>query len=294
MERKIRIGLLGAGAMGSMHAAVYAAMTDVEVVGIFSRHRPTPGADTRIEDPTVDAIDICLPTALHHRYAMAALANGKHVFCETPLAATLEEAEEMAAAARRSGRLLQVGLLMRSVAAYQHVKQVVEGGTEGRLLGLSTWRLGSYLRKGKAHYGDPALELMTFDFDVVNWLMGTPDRLTAAGSAEIAALLEWDDGRSATVAASGMMPLDIPFTSGFRALFEDAAFEFEAVFDGSGPPRSTFSVPVEDRNPYDVELRRFVDCIHGRADAELLDAERAVEALRLSFETRRQTRPATV
>lgn len=289
----IRLGILGAGAMGGMHAAAYAAMPDVELVGTFTRD-----ADQLLDDATADAVDICLPTPLHARFAIAALERGKHVFCETPMTLELEEALAMRGAARKAGRLLQVGLLCRSIATYVHVKQVSEAGTHGRLLGLATWRLGSYLHPGapdrKAHYSDPTTELMTFDLDFAGWLMGRPARLSAAGKGEVTALLDWGDGRSAAIGASGLMPPATPFTAGFRALFEGACFELQQVFR-NGPPEIAFTVgegraaprPVALRggNPYEIELRHFVDCIAGKADPTLLDADRAIEALRLSLAT---------
>jgi UDP-N-acetylglucosamine 3-dehydrogenase len=113
---------------------------------------------------------------------------------------------------------------------------------------------------------------------------------------EISALLSYPDGRHATVVASGLMPPGLPFSVGFRALFEGAVFEHHSVFE-TGPPKSTFTivdgkvparpVPTAVGNPYQVELQRFVDCINGRADPELLDAERAIEALMLSEATQR-------
>ena len=310
MERtKTRLGILGAGAMGATHAAAYATMADVEVVGVFARDvekarsvaalckaSTVIDARTLIEDDRVDAIDICLPSPIHPQFAIAALDRGKHVFCETPMALTMDEALAMREAARKADRLLQIGLLMRSIDAYRHVRAAVETGDKGRLLGLSTWRLGSYLRSDtpdhKSHYGDPTTELMTFDFDVANWLMGRPTQLVAGGNGEITALLRYDDGRSATIAASGLMPAGAPFRVGFRALFEEAAFELETVFEG-GPPRNTFTI-VDGRsgprpialpgvNPYEVELRNFVDCVQGKADPALLDAEHAIAALALSL-----------
>ena len=309
----VRIGLLGAGTMGAAHAAAYAVLSDVEVVGVYSRDqdrarsvasicqaKPVDEASALIEAGDIDAIDVCLPTPVHRSFVIPALDCGKHVFCETPLALGLEDAHAMRDAARRAGRLLQVGLLMRSVSAYQHLKAAVASGEHGRLLSLSTFRLGSYLRPEKPdykpHYGDPCIELMTFDFDVVNWLMGRPARLSAAGTGEITALLGYDDHRSATVMASGLMPVGFPFSVGFRALFEGACFELHTVFE-SGPPRSTFTmaensaaprpVPLVGRNPYEVELKGFVDCIRGTADPDVLDVERAIEALALSLAARR-------
>ena len=82
----------------------------------------------------------------------------------------------------------------------------------------------------------------------------------------------------------------------FRALFERACFELQTVFE-NGPPRSTFTIaenkvaprPVSlvGRNPYEVELKGFVDCIRGTADPDLLDVERAIEALAVSLATQR-------
>jgi predicted dehydrogenase len=258
-----------------------------------------------IEYPTLDAIDVCLPTGVHHQFVVPALDHAKHVFCETPLALTLDEARLMRDAARSAGRLLQVGLLMRSVAPYAHVKAAVTSGEYGRLLSLATWRLGSYLRAGapdhKAHYSDPSTELMTFDFDFAGWLLGAPTRLTASGAGrvgetpgEISALLSYADGRYAMIAASGLMPQGHPFSVGYRALFEGALFELHNIF-GDGPPDSRFTVSddvggprdvgIPGWNPYRAELQRFIDCIAGRADRELLDVERAIEALKLSRAT---------
>jgi len=284
--------------MGKVHAAAYATMADVELVDVSARDAERVRA--AIEGNDIDAIDICLPTPMHARFALPALANRKHVFCETPMALGLEEAQAMRDAARKAGRLLQVGLLMRSVAGYRHIKDLAESGTHGRLLGLSTWRLGSYLRPDapdhKPHYGDPTMELMTFDLDFATWLMGKPARISAAGRGEVTALLDYADGRHATIVASGLMPAGMPFTAGFRALFENACLELQQVFE-NGLPRVAFTIvegaapprPVmlEGANPYEIELRRFVDCIAGRADPGLLDADRAVEALILSLEIRR-------
>jgi predicted dehydrogenase len=316
----IRIGILGAGAMGSVHAAAWADIGNAQVIGVFSRDptraraaaavcgaEPVSDWPALISRSDVDAIDVCLPSAVHGSVVVPALAAGKHVFCETPLALGLADAEAMRDAARSTGHLLQVGLLMRSLPQYRHVKALVASGEQGRLLSLATWRLGSYLRLGapdrKAHYSDPSTELMTFDFDFIQWLMGRPKQLSATATrtpqgqpGEISALLGYPDGRQATVLASGLMPTGFPFTVGFRALFERAGFELRTVFEG-GPPGSTFTmfrdkapgeaITLPGGDPYHAELRHFAACIEGRADRDLLDVDRAIEALRLSIATQR-------
>ena len=279
----IRISILGAGAMGRVHAAAYGAIEDVTVVGMLSGKEVRDGIDGLLA--SVDAVDICLPSAVHRPCVVRALDAGKHVFCETPLALTMEDALAMRDAARRAGRLLQVGLLMRAVDAYRGFRDAVVSGEHGKLLTVSTWRLGSYLHPDapnhKTHYGEPTTELMTFDLDFIQWVMGRPAHVSANASGEVTALLAFADGRHATVTASGLMPPSSPFTVGFRALFEKTVVEHEIVFDGA---------PPSGRNPYEVELRRFVDCIEGRADPELLDVDRAIEALELSLEIQRASK----
>jgi predicted dehydrogenase len=317
---EVRIAILGAGAMGTTHAAAYANMPEVSVVGVFSRDparaaavaaickaRPVTDAGPLIQRADIDAVDVCLPSENHHDVVVPALEAGKHVFCESPLALDLEQAQRMRDAARGAGRLLQVGLLMRSASEYGHVEAVARSGEHGRLLSITTWRHGSYLHADapdhKAHYGDPSTELMTFDFDFVHWLMGQPQALSASAvhtpdgrPGEISALLSYPNGRHATVIASGLMPPGSPFTTGFRALFERAVFAHLATFSEI-PPKTSFTVaagttparrvPVANRNPYQVELQRFVACIRGRADPALLGADHAIEALLLSLATQR-------
>jgi predicted dehydrogenase len=314
---KLAIAVLGAGAMGKEHASILGEMPDVQVVAVFSRDREHAASvaalcgaraftdiEALLNEAKIDAVDVCLPSNAHKGTVIAALDRKRHVFCETPLALDLGEARDMLAAGRRADRLLQVGLLMRSIAPYQHIKEIVSAGTCGRLLSVSAYRHGSYLRPGapdhKAHYSDPSTELMTFDFDFIGWVMGRPERVSASaassaqgGVGEITALLHYADGRHATVTGSGIMPKGFAYAVGFRALFQEAAFELRATFAGDGRPQSAFTrwageaspelIKLEGRNPYAVELERFVKCIRGEADPELLDAERAIESLVLSI-----------
>ena len=64
--------------------------------------------------------------------------------------------------------------------------------------------------------------------------MGAPARLSAGGQGDVSAILDYGDGRYATVAASGMVPTGTPFTAGFRARFEGASFELQQIFRAAG------------------------------------------------------------
>jgi UDP-N-acetylglucosamine 3-dehydrogenase len=313
---EIRIGILGSGWMGSVHAECYRRIKGAKVVGIFSRNRGRAEAAAKIceamavvdasallDDANIDAIDVCLPSVNHEEFVVRALERGKHVFCETPFALKFTEAETMLKAASNTDRLFMAGLLERSIAQYEYVHQAAAAGHLGKVLSITTYRLGSYLlsEESRRHYADPALELMTLDFDFIRWLIGSPASVSATAvewgpgvQGEISSILNYDSGANATVMASGIMPKGFPFSIGFRVLFEKGAFELKTVFEGAGPPKNTFqfcsdegrqTLTIDEHDPYEKELRYFVEAIRVKADPSLLDAQHACEALKLSLAT---------
>ena len=309
----MRIGILGSGTMGETHARAYQGIAGVEIAAIYGRteSKVRPVAERvgslaatdfhkLLDDPTIDAVDVCLPSNVHREFVVTALNAGKHVFCETPFALTGEDAETMISAARVNDRLLLVALLMRSIAEYQHIQRAVASGELGRPLAVYAYRLGSYLRREssefKEHYGDPTIELMTFDFDVLNWLFGLPNEVYAAATeapdglpGHVVAALRYDDW-VANVEASGLMPTGFSFSVGIRVVGETKALELSTTF-ANGIPKTTLAsyareseeVRVNGQDPYMAECQYFVECVRGDADPQLLSAERALEALRLSI-----------
>jgi predicted dehydrogenase len=302
--------------MANLHADSYLALPGVEVAAVFGRTagpvrelaaRANAVAFDRFEDVlsdgSLDAIDICLPTPVHGAFVIAALEAGKHVFCETPLTLDLPVALAMRDAARRADRLLLVGLLMRSVALYEHVKQAFARGALGRPIAASAYRLGSYLRDGapdhKPHYSEPTTELMTFDFDALNWILGMPQGVSASASlipdgrpGHVFASLQYE-GFVASVEASGLMPASFPFSTGLRIIGNSGTLELQNRFVEDGPPVSVLTsysadggaeeVAVEGHDPYEAECRYFLDCIRGSADPALLEVDRAIESLLISL-----------
>ena len=144
MSKALNIGLIGSGFMGQAHAEAY------RRAGILYRDLPRKPelyaiadqndalaekararlgfakayGDWRrlIEDPDVEVVDITTPNHLHVEPALAALAAGKHVYCEKPMAVKLEDAQRMAAAARKAGGKT---LACRALATLQ-VRPIIE------------------------------------------------------------------------------------------------------------------------------------------------------------------------
>jgi predicted dehydrogenase len=123
-----KIAIVGMGFMGTMHAQIYKQLRDAALVAVVDKRQakarqvlaklgiqaPVFGTlEAMLRACNVDAVDICLPTDLHAPFALAAIAAGKHVFCEKPLALTKADGKKIAEAARKAGVFFQVGQCIR-------------------------------------------------------------------------------------------------------------------------------------------------------------------------------------
>ena len=142
----LHVAIIGGGLVGQVHleamrqhpavSAVSLAESDAAALaaaaGRFALGGTTTDYRTFVDDPTVDIVDICLPHDLHHPVALSALAAGKHVITDKPISNTLAEADEMIAAAERSGKRLFVALNERFLPVHQRVRELLADGSIGR------------------------------------------------------------------------------------------------------------------------------------------------------------------
>ena len=149
----VGVGLIGTGYMGKCHAIAYT--TVATIFGLSPRPRLELLCDVNeaqasrqaaalgfaratgnwrdlVSDPAVDVVSITTPNALHPAMAIEAARNGKHIYCEKPLALSLEEAEAMAAAVRTAGVKSLVGYNYTKNPAISHAKRLIEEGAIGR------------------------------------------------------------------------------------------------------------------------------------------------------------------
>src|SRR5262249_27525195 len=191
----VKIALLGTG-FGQAHAAVYAQRPDVDEVVAFGRDpqklatisgqfgfATTTDLDALIADPSVDLVDICLPTRLHAEVAVRAMRAGKDVLIEPPLATTLEDAHRVVAAQQATGRRAFVDMFSRFSPANQHLRQAVAEQRHGPLQVLEIEGRTALLWPGY-DLGLPtlALDMMHADFDLVTGLLGQPSTVHVTGT----------------------------------------------------------------------------------------------------------------
>lgn len=193
----MKIGIIGAGFMGSTHAAGWAA-TDAEIVGFVAK--PGEIAAQELADqyngrvisdletllPQVDVIDICTPTHLHYDIALKAAEAGKHIFCEKPLTRTLEESQVLIAACKKAGVKLSVGHVVRFFPEFKQAKAIVDSNQIGKLAVVRLSRETFCPKKAEDNWfvdfeksGGVILDLMVHDFDYARWLAGDVETVYA-------------------------------------------------------------------------------------------------------------------
>ncbi len=149
---KVRIGVVGASTRYGWgmraHLPALLGLPEYELVAVATNHQETAKAsrdqygatkaywdyNELVADPNVEVVDVCVRAPSHHEVVMAALRAGKHVFCEWPLGANTEQAEEMASLAEEKGVRTMVGLQARYAPSFQHLRNLVAEGYVGSTL----------------------------------------------------------------------------------------------------------------------------------------------------------------
>ena len=210
---RLRIGIAGAGHFGRYHALKVAESGRAELAGVHdpdTERAKTVGWEAGAPDldfpdllAACDALVIASPAETHHAIARAALRAGRHVLVEKPIAATLEQADELAAIAAERRLVLQVGHQERFSAAFAAME-----GKLGAPLYLEATRIAPFKLRGTDV--SVILDLMIHDLDLILSLVASPiDSVDAVGAAvasehaDIAnARIRFQNGAVATITAS--------------------------------------------------------------------------------------------
>ena len=201
MAGMVRIGVIGTGGIARAHVNAYKQMADVEIQAVcdvipgkaeaFARDAGLTGARTfddhlSLLELDLDGVSICTPNVAHHRTAVDALQAGKNVLVEKPMAVTLEQAVEMARAAKRAGRILTIGFQPRYDPNMRLVKSVVQSGKLGKVYYVETgggrrrgMPGGTFIRKDLAGAGAMA-DIGCYSLDMALNALDYPKPLTVS------------------------------------------------------------------------------------------------------------------
>ncbi|MGE5553572.1 MAG: Gfo/Idh/MocA family protein [Betaproteobacteria bacterium] len=211
----LRVGILGLGFMGGMHAQLFSRMPGVRVVAVadaLPERREALAAELGADAyesfeeilgrEDIDAVSICLPDAAHRVPTVMAAERGKHILLEKPIATTLEDAAAIAEAVERSGVVAMLGFLLRYEPRYASVKAALEDGTIGDIVHLYT-RRNSPRSHGPRRYGragNLTYHVVVHDLDLLHWYSRAPvERVYAERARRLLTDLGIDDSIFATL-----------------------------------------------------------------------------------------------
>lgn len=311
--------------MGSMHAQIYKQLRDATIVAVVDKQQakakrdlaklgidaPVFGSlETMLKKCDVDVVDVCLPTDLHAPFALKAIAAGKHVFCEKPLALTKADGRKIAAAAKKAGVFFQVGQCIRFWPEYMAFEAFVKSRKAGKLLSLSlqrragrpTYSVDDWLNDGKRS-GGAALDLHIHDTDYVHHLLGQPDAVTSVGTSDKTGwshIFTTYHFKDVAVTAEGgwNYPKNWGFQMAFQAVFERGAVEFDSganptltvtIADGKKHPlpysspgageSSTGAGNLSSLGGYYNELAAFIACLQKKKAPKIATGNQAAESI---------------
>jgi len=305
----MRIGIYGAGQMGSTHLRAFAAIDDVTVAGVADadEQRAKAAAQTVRAVPCLDldsllalgldAVVIAVPNVFHARSTMTALEWGVHVFCEKPMATTLEDARRVLQTVERTGRVYQIGFNRRFAPAYAGMRALL---AEGVTIFSGTIKMNDGDMRTPSWFTDPTVSGgFMYDtgihlFDMARWQLGPireahclarsscyPDRDDAV------VLLRFVSGAIVSYSTCGHATWTAPTERielfGDHQAIVTEGFERLTHTPGLGQPavtRDFSALPTPDRLGYTQEARAFVEAIT-RGHAPKVTAEDAYCAIEL-------------
>jgi predicted dehydrogenase len=308
-EKELRVGVVGVGYLGSIHARIYQRMPNVNLAAVMdinteSGSQVAQECDCRFVQnlgdllDSVDAVSIVVPTSLHREIAEPFLERGIPVLLEKPVAHTVEDARAIVELANRSKTLLQIGHLERFNAGVVRLAAELD-----RPRFMEVHRLGEFV--ARATDVDVVTDLMIHDIDIVLSLVSSELRYISAVGARVItdhvdianARLEFEDGAVVNVTASRVSSkkfrrIRIFAESCYLALnFEDQ--QIDVARPGPRPEAGGFapiiseSIQVTPRPPLDAELEDFVDCVRSGRHP-VVDGEAGLRALQVAHEVRQR------
>lgn len=313
----LKVGLLGAGFMGSMHAACYAEVKGVELalvadadleraekLAVKHEAQLAENMEEITEDPQIDIIDICLPTYLHKEYTVRAAQARKNIICEKPIALALEDADEMVKATKAAGVKFMVANVVRFWPEYEQLRTIYNGGKLGPLQILTLIRLSPSPNWNEwvtdvTRGGGALFDLHIHDVDFLVYTIGQPTGVISQGSLDhVVSLFSYPELEVVVVEGGFMPSAAFDFRMAFRATFKNGVVEFDNTsphpfsiyYKGKKepeywkftPPRQlsgNFGGNISTMWPYVSEIQYFISCLTGDKEPVKASGESAKRSL---------------
>lgn len=327
----IRVGIVGLGFMGRMHDRCWKGVDGAKVVAVCesnpkvlaeanqSRGGNIAGAadrldldgvaihhdlDALIASKGVDAVSITLPTFLHATTTLKALEAGLHVLCEKPMALTVDECDQMVAAARASGKILQVGHCIRFWPEYVVARELVRSGRYGKVVGASfrrfsaepSWSPDRWFADESRSGGQP-LDLHIHDSDYIHYLFGLPDSVDSVSDAPqtyISSQYHYPNGPAVVAESTWRMAPSFGFEMSFVIVLESASIQYDCTrspaFRVCPAGEDAYTPELPPGDGYEREIQHFAREIAGELVEPVVTPEHSRETVRLVLAEKQSAR----
>jgi len=321
----INVGVIGLGMMGGTHLSAYGKLKDkCKVIAVADRNpdklagdatksnitgRSTQGINVAdfpddkkyaegmdlIQDPDIDMVDICLITPMHLEFTRAAVAAGKHVLVEKPLCRTHEDAMKLVELAASTDRIMMPAMCMRFWPEWVWLKQVVEQGTCGKVLGAQFRRVSSH--PGGEFYssgdlsGGALLDLHIHDTDFIQYLFGTPKSVVSSGYSSITdepdhvvTQFHYDDVPLVVAEGGWAMQKGHSFQMQYTVNFENATARFDLAAEHTlqlTQSGETKPIACNKEHGYYHEIDYILGCIAENKKPETVTIASGAETIRI-------------
>ena len=315
----LNIGIVGLGFMGNTHLQAYTGMSSAHVIAIassdvrkragdlmasdgnlnrphtpidFSKFSQYDNPQSLIADPTVDAVDLCVPTHRHASLAIAALQAGKHVLVEKPMALSARECDEMITASKSAGKVLMVAHVLRYWPEYATARDWIRNEKLGKIHSVSLRRCcacpqwSSWMRDPQKS-GGGIFDLLIHDIDYSLQVFGYPEAVSAVGRESLShgidiveTRLYYPNGPDVIISGGWQTLGKFPFFMEFTILAERGALHYRS----DGYPLTYHNIDgtskvleINSADPFQAELQAFTDAsISGHPAVDCLPIDSAL------------------
>jgi len=324
MDKKLKVGVIGLGSMGSTHLDIYSLISEVEVVAVADPNKSRLDGSSKaegnisgqaqgsvsgleakqyldgmdlIDDPDIELVDICVGTNLHFVFVEAALAKGKHVLVEKPLARTYDEAKKIVELALNSSTNIMSAMCLRYWPAWVWLKKVIDNKDYGECLSLTCKRQTSHppgtFYSSDDECGGALLDLHVHDTDFINYCFGMPRAVfsqgykgPSGGIDHVATHYIYDQSQNTplvTAEGTWTMQEGYGFNMSYTANFEKATAcylldneETLTLFQSGYEPEV---IKLDEGMGYEFEIRSFVDDVLNNKRMNLSLLKQAAESV---------------
>ena len=273
---KVRVGVIGIGHLGSIHARIYKEIPNCSLIGVcdidktrlneISGKLGVPAySDYRELFGKVDAVSVAVPTKFHYQVADEFLKNKIHALVEKPFTLNLKEADSLIEEAKRNKLILQVGHIERFNSAFAATQKLIKNPKF-----IECHRLSPF--PNRSLDVGAVLDIMIHDIDIVLGLV--PSKIKKVESVGVNVLTPFEDIANARITFENGCVANLTASRvsdevmrKIRIFQEDTYISLDykdakaSVYKKDGLKISKEDLPIEKEEPLEKELQAFIDCV---------------------------------